>query len=302
MDLTEEEKTKFEKEQKEIENQIAEHQKLKEEYMDSGDYIKAKKENQEIENLKHKSHLVETKKLEKVQKKEITKLHSNYDEIIKQTKNSYEEKIKNAQDLLEKGLTEMNDKYKQDLKKIEKKYTLQKKHSPEYIAMEVEEKKLLKGNRFDEAIALQKLRKKQEEEDNKRYLLLHKAEIEMLKRNLTSKYNKEVNNFKTNKKNEIELIRNEMNIALDNIDKQFNNRRHDLISIQNNKSLIKFNQPLAKSRQVYRKTSNAGESASIKRIFGPLTLSTSLTINQKKVPVIKRSSMKKRLQSAKIDK
>ena len=211
----------------------------------------------------------------------------------------------------------MNDKYKQDLKKIEKKYTLQKKHSPEYIAMEVEEKKLLKGNRFDEAIALQKLRKKQEEEDNKRYLLLHKAEIEMLKRNLTSKYNKEVNNFKTNKKNEIELIKNEMktnkkneieliknemNIALDNIDKQFNNRRHDLISIQNNKSLIKFNQPLAKSRQVYRKTSNAGESASIKRIFGPLTLSTSLTINQKKVPVIKRSSMKKRLQSAKIDK
>ena len=35
-----------------------------------------------------------------------------------------------------------------------------KKYSPEYKAMEEEEIKLLQMNRFDEAIALQKLRKK----------------------------------------------------------------------------------------------------------------------------------------------
>lgn len=300
MDLTEEEKTEFEKEKNEIEKQIIEHQKLKEDYMESGDYVKAKKENEEVEKLKKQSQLVESKKLEKVQKKEITKLHCNYDEIIKETKKNYEEKIKSIENSLLKGLNELNDKYKNDLKKIEKKYALSKKHSPEYIAMEVEEKKLLKGNRFDEAIVLQKLRKKKEEEDNKRYFVIQKGEIETLKRNLTNKYNKEINNFKNNKKNEIDLIRNEMNITLDNIDKQFNNRRHDLISIQKNKSLIKFNVPLAKSRQMYRKTSNAGESASIKRIFGPLTLSTSL--NPKRVSIIKASSQKKRLISAKIDK
>ena len=127
---------------------------------------------------------------------------------------------------------------------------------------------------------------------------MHKAEIETLKRNLTIKYNKEINNYKNNKKNEIELIKNEMDIALDNIDKQFNNRRHDLISIQNNESLIKKNVPLAKSRQIFRKTTK-GENSSIKRIFGPLSLSS---LNLKKIPLKKMTSQGKRLKSAKIDK
>ena len=78
-----------------------------------------------------------------------------------------------------------------------------------------------------------------------------------------------------------------MNIALDNIDKQFNNRRHDLISIQNNKSLIKKNVPLAKSRQIYGKASTNSENDNIKRIFGPLTINN---FNQKKIPMKKMTS------------
>ena len=192
----------------------------------------------------------------------------------------------------------MNEKYKKDLKNIEKKYTMSKKHSPEYIAMEAEEKKLLKNNRFDEAIALQKLRKKKEEEDNKRYLTLHKAEIETLKRNLTNKYNKEVNNYKNNKRNEIDLIRKEMDITLDNIDKQFNNRRHDLINIQNNDKLIKTNVALAKGRQ-YKKQNTNTLKTSIKRIMGPMTLNN---FNEKKETPNKKLSKGKRLKSAKVDK
>ena len=154
---------------------------------------------------------------------------------------------------------------------------MSKKHSPEYIAMEAEEKKLLKNNRFDEAIALQKLRKKKEEEDNARYRLLHKAEIETLKKNLTNKYNKEVNNFKKNK--------------------QFNNRRHDLINIQNNKKLITNNVPLAKSRQFKKHNTNLSKST-IQRIMGPLNVST---LNEKKESNTKKKSMGKRLKSAKVD-
>ena len=227
--------------------------------MKSGEYQKAKKENENIEKFKKKLQSIEIKKLEKLQKKERKKLNHNYDDIIKETKRKYEVRIKKAEDEYQKGLKEMEDKYKKDLKNVEKKFSMEKKHSPEYIAMENEEKKLLENNRFDEAIALQKLRKKKEEEDNAKYLMLHKAEIETLKRNLTNKYNKELNNYKNNKTNEIDLIKKEMNIALDNIDKQFNNRRHDLISIQNNKNLIKLNFPLAKSRQVYRKSATASQ-------------------------------------------
>ena len=298
MELTQEENDFFEKEKSEIEKQISEHQKLKEEYMDNEKYEKAKKENETIEKLKLKLQSIETEKLEKVQKKEIVKLHSNYDEIIKETKNKYETQIKEAEDELNKILKEMENKYKRDLKEIEKKYIMEKKHSPEYKAMEKEEKKLLKDNRFDEAIALQKLRKKKEEEDNKRYFFIYKNEIETLKRNLTVKYNKEVNNFKDNKKNEIELIRNEMNLTLDNIDKQFNNRRHDLITIQKTKGLIKINVPLAKSRQIYKKTSTASQNASFNRIFGPLSMS----LNEQKIPKKKMSSQGKRFKYAKIDK
>ena len=276
MELTQEEKELFEKEKNDYEIEMLEHQKLKEEYMEKEEYEKAKKENEQIEKLKIKIQEVETKKLEKIQKKEMEKLNKNYDEIIKETKDKYEIKIKNAEESYQNGLNELKEKYKQDLKKIEKKYSAQKKHSPEYKAMEIEEKKLLKNNRFDEAIALQKLRKKKEEEDNKRYLTICNAEIETLKRNLTNKHTKELNNYKNNKMNEIELIKKEMNIVLDNIDKQFNNRRHDLISIQNNNNLIKKNEPLAKSRQIYRKSSKDNVNTSIKRIFGPLNLNKSI--------------------------
>lgn len=299
MELAQEEKNIFEKEKNNYENQIKKHQKLKENYMKNGDYEKAKKENENIEKFKKKLQSIEIKKLENLQKKERTKLNENYDDIIKETKKKYETKIKKAEEDYQKGLREIEDKYKKDLKNIEKKYYMEKKHSPEYISMEMEEKKLLKNNRFDEAIALQKLRKKKEEEDNKRYLTMHKAELETLKRNLTNKYNKDINNYKNNKINEIDLIKNEMNIALDNIDKQFNNRRLDLISIQNNKNLIKLNIPLAKSRQIYRKTNTFSQNSSLKRIFGPLTVNN---VNQKTVILKKTSSKGKRLQSAKIDK
>ena len=297
MELTQEEKEFFEKEKNEYEKEMLERHKLKEEYMENEEYEKAKKENEQIEKIKIKLQEIETKKLEKIQKKEMEKLNNNYDEIIKETKEKYEIKIKNAEESYQKGLNELNEKYKQDLRKIEQKYNLQKKHSPEYKAMEIEEKKLLKNNRFDEAIALQKLRKKKEEEDNKRYLTRSNAEIETLKRNLTNKHNKELNNYKKNKLNEIDLIKKEMNIALDNIDKQFNNRRHDLISIQNNNNLIKKNVPLAKSRQIYRKTSKYNVNSSIQRIFGPLNLNKT---NQTKIPINKKSKGKKR-KSTKID-
>ncbi len=297
MELTKQEIESFEKEKTIYKNQISKHEKLKLEYMENEDYVKAKKENELIEQLKLKIKSLENKKLETEQKKEITKLHCNYDEIIKETKDKYETKIKKAEEICEKGLNEMNEKYKKDLKNIEKKYAMSKKHSPEYIAMEAEEKKLLKKNQFDEAIALQKLRKKKEEEDNARYRMLHKAEIETLKKNLTNKYNKEVNNFKKNKKNEIDLLRNEMNLTLDNIDKQFNNRRHDLINIQNNKKLITNNVPLAKSRQFKKHNTNLSKST-IQRIMGPLNVST---LNEKKESNTKKKSMGKRLKSAKVD-
>jgi len=292
MELTQKEEEFFKKEKEDLVKEISEHQQFKIEYMKNGDYVKAKNENQEIEKLKIKIQEIESKKLDKIQKKEIKKLNNNYDEIIKEAKSNYETKIKNAEESCKKGVKEINDKYKKDLKEIEKKYILKQKHSPEYTAMEVEEKKLLENNRFDEAIVLQKLRKKKEEEDNAKYLMLHKAEIETLKRNLTNKYNKELNNFKNNKTNEIDLIKKEMNIALDNIDKQFNNRRHELISIQNNKNLIKKNVPLAKSRQIYSRKSSAKQvSSNIQRIMGPLTANN---VNNKKIPMKKTNSIKKK--------
>lgn len=297
MDLTQEENEFFEKEKKDYEEQISFHQKLKEQYMESEEYQKAKKENTKIEQLKKSIQGLESSKLKIIQKKERAKLNNNYDEIIKETKNKYETKIKNAEESYQKGLKEMSEKYNNELKNIDKKYILEKKHSPEYNAMLIEEKRLLKNDRFDEAIALQKLRKKKEEEDNKRYLMIHNKEIETLKRNLTNKHNKEVNNFQKNKMNEIDLIKKEMNIALDNIDKQFNNRRHELISIQNNESLINKNVSLAKSRIIYKKTYTTNDMPNAKRIFGPLSIHNS--INKNKIYTIKRSSNGKRIKSAK---
>ena len=248
MELTEEEQDLYTKSKTEYEAKISEHTKQKEDFIKKGDYEKAKKENQIVENLRQELQNIELRKIETLQNKKISKLNFNYEELLKQTKDKYEIKLKTAEIKYDQNLAKLKHKRKQELREVEIKYAYQKKHSPEYKAMQEEEKKLLANNRFDEAIALQKLRRKKEEEDNIRYRMIHRNEMETLKKNVNNTYNKEFTNFQNRKNNEIEMIKKEMNIALDNLDKQFNKKRHDLIVRDNNNNLIKTNKPLAKSR------------------------------------------------------
>ena len=295
MELTEEEKDLYTKQKSECESKISEHLKQKEEYIKIGDYEKAKKENQTVENFKQKLQNIELRKLETLQSKQINQLNFNYEETLKQTKDRYEIRLRTAEIKYEQNLQKLKNKRKLELKEVEIKYAYQKKHSPEYKAMEEEEKKLLEMNRFDEAIALQKLRKKKEEEDNIRYRMIHRNEMETLKKNVYSNFNKEYTNLQNRKSNEIEMIKKEMNIALDNLDKRFNKRRHDIIVIERNKNLLKNNIPLAKSQLVNRTstTPNKRVNINIKRVFSPKIQTKT------KIKVIKPSSKGKRKQSAK---
>ena len=301
MKLSEEEQDLYIKEKSECESKISEHLKQKEEYIKIGDYERAKKENQIVENLKLKLQNIELRKLETLQNKQINLLNFNYEETLKQTRDRYEIKLRTAEIKHEQNLQRLKIRRKQELKEIDIKYAYQKKHSPEYKAMEEEEKKLLEMNRFDEAIALQKLRKKKEEEDNIRYRMIHRNEIETLKKNVDNNYNKEFNNFQNRRFAEIEMIKKEMNIELDNLDKKFNKRRHDLITIEKNKNLIKNNIPLNKSRLLDRNTKTPIKKVNIKRVFSPKTIN----INNKIKHSLKKSSSKtknKRKQSAKVKK
>ena len=301
MKLSEEEQDLYIKEKSECESKISEHLKQKEEYIKIGDYERAKKENQIVENLKLKLQNIELRKLETLQNKQINLLNFNYEETLKQTRDRYEIKLRTAEIKHEQNLQKLKIKRKQELKEIDIKYAYQKKHSPEYKAMEEEEKKLLEMNRFDEAIALQKLRKKKEEEDNIRYRMIHRNEIETLKKNVDNNYNKEFNNFQNRRFAEIEMIKKEMNIELDNLDKKFNKRRHDLITIEKNKNLIRNNIPLNKSRLLDRNTKTPIKKVNIKRVFSPKTIN----INNKIKHSLKKSSSKtknKRKQSAKVKK
>jgi len=301
MKLSEEEQDLYIKEKSECESKISEHLKQKEEYIKIGDYERAKKENQIVENLKLKLQNIELRKLETLQNKQINLLNFNYEETLKQTRDRYEIKLRTAEIKHEQNLQRLKIKRKQELKEIDIKYAYQKKHSPEYKAMEEEEKKLLEMNRFDEAIALQKLRKKKEEEDNIRYRMIHRNEIETLKKNVDNNYNKEFNNFQNRRFAEIEMIKKEMNIELDNLDKKFNKRRHDLITIEKNKNLLKNNIPLNKSRLLDRNTKTPIKKVNIKRVFSPKTIN----INNKIKHSLKKSSSKtknKRKQSAKVKK
>ena len=295
MELTEEEKYLYTKQKSECESKISEHLKQKEEYIKIGDYEKAKKENQTVENFKQKLQNIELRKLETLQSKQINQLNFNYEETLKQTKDRYEIRLRTAEIKYEQNLQKLKNKRKLELKEVEIKYAYQKKHSPEYKAMEEEEKKLLEMNRFDEAIVLQKLRKKKEEEDNIRYRMIHRNEMETLKKNVYSNYNKEYTNLQNRKSNEIEMIKKEMNIALDNLDKRFNKRRHDIIVIERNKNLLKNNIPLAKSQLVNRTstTPNKRVNINIKRVFSPKIQTKT------KIKIIKPSSKGKRKQSAK---
>ena len=290
MELSQEEEDLFKKKKSECETKISEHIKEKEEYIKQGDYEKAKIENQIVENLMKRLEGLELKKMKTLKDKQISKLNFNYEELIKQTKDEYEIKLRTAELKYDENLQKLKNKRKQMLKDVEIKYAYQKKYSPEYKAMEEEEIKLLQMNRFDEAIALQKLRKKKEEEDDIRYRMIHRNEMESLKKNVDINYNKEFTNLQNRKNNEIEMIKKEMNIALDNLDKRFNKRRHDLIVLETSKNSLKNKKPLSKSR-----ISSASKVTNMKRIFNPISFSAK---SKNKIPFQKPKFKIKRKQSA----
>ena len=299
MELTEEEQDLYTKSKTEYETKISEHTKQKEDFIKKGDYEKAKKENQIVENLRQELQNIELRKIETLQNKKISKLNFNYEELLKQTKDKYEIKLKTAEIKYDQNLAKLKHKRKQELREVEIKYAYQKKHSPEYKAMQEEEKKLLANNRFDEAIALQKLRRKKEEEDNIRYRMIHRNEMETLKKNVNNTYNKEFTNFQNRKNNEIEMIKKEMNIALDNLDKQFNKRRNDLITQENKKNIIKNNIPLAKMRLFTKPLNTASKTINIKRVFSPISSNLK---NKNKLSLKRPTSKGKRKLSAKVKK
>ena len=290
MQLTEEEEDFFKKEKLECETKISEHLKQKEEYIKQGDYESAKKENQIAEILLKHLEKIELKKMKTLKDKQISKLNFNYEETLKQTRDEYEIKLRTAEMKYDEHLQKLKNKRKQIIKDVEIKYAYQKKYSPEYKAMEEEEIKLLQNNRFDEAIALQKLRKKKEEEDDIRYRMIHRNEMENLKKNVYSNFNKEFINLQNRKNNEIEMIKKEMNIALDNLDKRFNKRRHDLIVLETSKNSLKNKKPLSKSR-----ISSASKVTNMKRIFNPISFSAK---SKNKLPFQKPKFKIKRKQSA----
>ena len=290
MELSQEEEDLFKKKKSECETKISEHIKEKEEYIKQGDYEKAKIENQIVENLMKRLEGLELKKMKTLKDKQISKLNFNYEELIKQTKDEYEIKLRTAELKYDENLQKLKNKRKQMLKDVEIKYAYQKKYSPEYKAMEEEEIKLLQMNRFDEAIALQKLRKKKEEEDDIRYRMIHRNEMESLKKNVDINYNKEFTNLQNRKNNEIEMIKKEMNIALDNIDKRFNKRRHDLIILEASRNSLTNKISLTKSRIF-----SASKITNMKRIFNPIPMSEK---NKNKIPTQKPKNKKTRMQSA----
>ena len=290
MELSQEEEDLFKKKKSECETKISEHIKEKEEYIKKGEYEKAKIENQIVENLMKRLEGLELKKMKTLKDKQISKLNFNYEELIKQTKDEYEIKLRTAELKYDENLQKLKNKRKQMLKDVEIKYAYQKKYSPEYKAMEEEEIKLLQMNRFDEAIALQKLRKKKEEEDDIRYRMIHRNEMESLKKNVDINYNKEFTNLQNRKNNEIEMIKKEMNIALDNIDKRFNKRRHDLIILEASRNSLTNKISLTKSRIF-----SASKISNMKRIFNPIPMSEK---NKNKIPLQKPKNKKPRMQSA----
>ncbi len=272
MELTKEENQKFVKEKSRYEGKIKEHEKQKILYMEKGEYDKAKKENEEIDKLKEKVKGVDYKKIELIHDKQNDTLENNYDEIIKEIKSNYTEKIKEAEDSYQKGLKELKNKNKKELKALELNSSSNQKPSVEYSKLELEEKKLLEMNKFDEAIVIQKRRKRQGEIDKEKFNTENKFKLETLKRNLIIKQNKELENYKEKKNNDIELIKKEMETMLENVDQLFNNKKFNLTIFQNNKNLYKTNSSLAKSRENYGKLNKKKNLASIKRIISPINL------------------------------
>lgn len=235
------------------ENQIEQLDTLKTKYISKGQYEKAKQCTQKVSELKTSEKNKKKKDLVEQQSAEAEMLDQQYKEEVEKLNLIWDKKFEALQEKSKKAEEKINEKQQKEMEELyttfEKKFPATIKFSKEYLALENQEKNLVKLQKFDEAKIIKKKKEEQKQKDTDKW---NKDKTEKIKNQVIQKSNKHINEKNVLKKKfevELNLLRMEKQKDLQHLDKKFHNKKQELDLQQKSERKLADNELINKKKQ-----------------------------------------------------
>ena len=208
----------------------------KEKLVAEGKYLEADEIKQKIEEMKKDSSYQKNDALYESQEKERQDLENDYETERRELEEKWDKKI---QDFVEQGKKMEEELVEAHNKKMEEYITTlttnypRIKYSPEYLNGRVQENKLAKQERYQEAAARKKINDQLQEQENEKYEFERSENINKNAEALGIKQEQDLNVVRAKLARNYDLLVSHKEKDLDRLDNKFKNKKQELVGLQN---------------------------------------------------------------------
>ena len=208
----------------------------KEKLVAEGKYLEADEIKQKIEEMKKDSSYQKNDALYESQEKERQDLENDYETERRELEEKWDKKI---QEFVEQGKKMEEELVEAHNKKMEEYITTlttnypRIKYSPEYLNGRVQENKLAKQERYQEAAARKKINDQLQEQENEKYEFERSENINKNAEALGIKQEQDLNVVRAKLARNYDLLVSHKEKDLDRLDNKYKNKKQELVGLQN---------------------------------------------------------------------
>ena len=208
----------------------------KEKLVAEGKYLEADEIKQKIEEMKKDSSYQKNDALYESQEKERQDLENDYETERRELEEKWDKKI---QEFVEQGKKMEEELVEAHNKKMEEYITTlttnypRIKYSPEYLNGRVQENKLAKQERYQEAAARKKINDQLQEQENEKYEFERSENINKNAEALGIKQEQDLNVVRARLARNYDLLVSHKEKDLDRLDNKYKNKKQELVGLQN---------------------------------------------------------------------
>lgn len=231
--------------------------KTQNDYALNGQYDKAKQCSNQIASLQKEIRLKKSKELHHQHICETESLDQAYQTALQKTLSNWESKFTDLNHRKSTAIHELQSKHKDELNTLMQSLTNKSKqpqnaikYSKDYIALDKQEKVLVKLQKFDEAKIVKKHKEEQKQKDIAKWNKDKESYVNVNKVKMKKKHQLEMDALKKKFDVELKMMGKEKEKELEFIKKKFDNKKQELNIQQRNEVMFHNNANLNKKRQV----------------------------------------------------
>lgn len=236
-----------------FEVQLEKMESLGHRYASEGKYDLAKQCFKKIEGIKKNIKEKKRHDLEEQQYAEMENLEQSYVQEIEKVNAVWDKKFEDLQKRSQIAEDDINKRQYNEMEKLyaemEEKMNQKIKFSKEYLALESQEKMLVKFQKFDEAKVIKKKKEQQKAKDIEKWNKEKNAKIKVQAIKKNNKHVNEKNVLKKKFETELDILRVEKQKEIALVEKKFQNKKLELDLQQKNERNLNENENISRKRQ-----------------------------------------------------